>query len=111
ASLSRLLTTTYATRVNAQIVAPAKAVVVKPDKLEWVLTLPLDAAINEPYRHPSYLVAVLSYHIIRSRPFLEGNQRTGFFLGNEYLRAQGFPGLIKFEKGGEVYGDVHAVVE
>ncbi|THU82485.1 hypothetical protein K435DRAFT_570551, partial [Dendrothele bispora CBS 962.96] len=111
AELFQLFTTTYVTKVNAQIVAPARAVVVKPDELKSLLACPLRAAIAQPHRHPSYLAAILSYSIIRNQPFLAGNQRTGLFIANEYLRAQGLPGLIEFDSIG-VYGEAaNAVME
>jgi hypothetical protein len=34
-----------------------------------------------------------------------------FFLANEYVRAQGLPGLADGGKVGEVYGDVHELAE
>ncbi|KAK7446673.1 hypothetical protein VKT23_014368 [Stygiomarasmius scandens] len=111
ARLSKHFTPTYATKINAQIVAPAQAVLVKPNELESALARPLNVAVYEPYRQTSYLAATLSYGIIKNHPFLDGNKRTGFFLANEYLRAQGLPGLVEFGKVGEIYGDVDAVVE
>jgi prophage maintenance system killer protein len=62
-------------------------------------------------------------------PFLDGNKRTGslftasgsyleltisspaFFLANEYVRAQGLPGLADEGKVSEVYMDVHEFAE
>ncbi|THU85278.1 hypothetical protein K435DRAFT_560572, partial [Dendrothele bispora CBS 962.96] len=92
--LHRLFTTTYATKINAHIVWPAQAIVVKPNGLESALTRPLNVAIYEPHREPSYLAATLFYGVIKNHPFLDGNTRTGFFLANQYLRAQGLPGLV-----------------
>ncbi|KZT12274.1 uncharacterized protein LAESUDRAFT_691537 [Laetiporus sulphureus 93-53] len=93
ARLARLFTPEYACRINAQIVHPAKSGVVKPNELESAFSRPLDVSIYKPNQPATYLAATLSYGIIKGHPFLDGNKRTALFLANEYLRAQGLPGL------------------
>ncbi|KAI0364528.1 hypothetical protein BV20DRAFT_1047145 [Pilatotrama ljubarskyi] len=95
ARLARLFTPEYACRINAQIVHPARHQLVKPNELESALARPLNVAVYEPDRHATYLAATLSYGII-----------TAFFLANEYLRAQGLPGLLDEGKIGDVYQDL-----
>ncbi|KAL6300304.1 hypothetical protein BKA93DRAFT_713931, partial [Sparassis latifolia] len=63
---------------------------------------PLHVAFYEPERPASYLAATLSYGIIESYLFLDGNKRTTFF-ANEYLQAQGLPGLTDDCKVGAFY--------
>lgn len=109
--LARLFTPEYACRVNAQIVYPARSQVVKPNELESALARPLHAAVYEPNRHATYLAATLSYGIINGHPFLDGNKRTAFFLANEYLRAQGLPGLLDEGKVSDGYKDLVDVAE
>ncbi|EJF61084.1 hypothetical protein DICSQDRAFT_61512 [Dichomitus squalens LYAD-421 SS1] len=94
ARLARIFTPEYARRVNAQIVHPAQATVVKPNELESALARPVNVARYEPDRPAEYLAATLSYGVIKGHPFFDGNKRTAFFLANEYLRAQGLPGLL-----------------
>ncbi|KAJ3544117.1 hypothetical protein NM688_g5775 [Phlebia brevispora] len=124
ARLARLFTPEYACRINAQIVHPARSQLVKPNELESALARPLHVSLYEPDRHATYLAATLSYGIINGHPFMDGNKRTGivissamlwsvkdnnwhefiaFFLANEYLRAQGLPGLLDEGKIGNVY--------
>ncbi|THU94684.1 hypothetical protein K435DRAFT_619087, partial [Dendrothele bispora CBS 962.96] len=74
---------------------------------ESALTRPLNVAIYEPHREPSYLAATLFYGVIKNHPFLDGNTRTGFFLANQYLRAQGLPGLVD----GKAEAELSAVVQ
>ncbi|KAI0334864.1 hypothetical protein GY45DRAFT_1055500 [Cubamyces sp. BRFM 1775] len=99
ARLARIFTSEYACRVNAQIVHPASAQLVKPNELQSALARPLNVAVYEPDRPATYLAATLSY----GHPFLDGNKRTAFFIANEYLRAQGLPGLLD---EGQI-GDAH----
>ncbi|KAL5480714.1 hypothetical protein ACEPAI_9654 [Sanghuangporus weigelae] len=94
-SLSRLFTPCYAARINSQIVHPATSVIVKPNELKSALARPLHVAQYEPERPPEYYAAQISYGIIMGHPFMDGNKRTAFFLANEYLRAQGRPGLTE----------------
>ncbi|TBU29952.1 hypothetical protein BD311DRAFT_755511 [Dichomitus squalens] len=101
--LARIFTPEYACRINAQIVHPAPSQLVKPNELESALARPLNVAVYEPNRHAAYLAATLSFGIINGHPFLDGNKRTAFFLANEYLRAQGLPGLLDQGKIGNVY--------
>ncbi|TFY61211.1 hypothetical protein EVG20_g7142 [Dentipellis fragilis] len=103
ARLARLFTPEYACRINAQIVHPAQSQVVKPNELESALARPLNVSVYEPDRHATYLAATLSFGIMKGHPFLDGNKRTAFFLANEYLRAQGLPGLLDEGKTGSVY--------
>jgi prophage maintenance system killer protein len=91
--LSHLFTPTYARLINAQIVYPAQAAVVKPNELESALARPLQVAHYEPHRNADYLAASLAYGIIKGHPFLDGNKRTAFFLGNEYARCMGLGGM------------------
>jgi len=69
ARLARLFTPEYARRINAQIVYPARSVVVKPNELESALTRPLHVAVYEPDRPAAYLAATLSYGIIKGISF------------------------------------------
>ncbi|KAI0651268.1 hypothetical protein C8Q79DRAFT_932467 [Trametes meyenii] len=121
ARLARIFTPEYACRINAQIVHPAVSQLVKANELESALARPLNVAVYEPDRPATYLAATLSYGIINGRctshlqsesasqhtcighPFLDGNKRTAFFLANEYLRAQGLPGLLDEGRIGGVY--------
>ncbi|KAI8975929.1 hypothetical protein BD414DRAFT_399074, partial [Trametes punicea] len=103
ARLARIFTPEYACRINAQIVHPALSQLVKPNELESALARPLHVSVYEPTRHATYLAATLSYGIINGHPFMDGNKRTAFFLANEYLRAQGLPGLLDEGKIGDVY--------
>ncbi|KAI0668855.1 hypothetical protein C8Q78DRAFT_1043329 [Trametes maxima] len=103
ARLARIFTPEYACRINAQIVHPAFSQLVKANELESALSRPLNVAVYEPDRPATYLAATLSYGIINGHPFLDGNKRTAFFLANEYLRAQGLPGLLDEGKIGNVY--------
>ncbi|GLB43396.1 putative fic/DOC family protein [Lyophyllum shimeji] len=93
--LARIFTPEYARRVNAQIVYPCQARVVKPNELESALARPVNVARYEPDRPVEYLAATLSYGLIKGHPFFDGNKRTAFFLANEYLRAHGLPGLLE----------------
>ncbi|KAH8116016.1 hypothetical protein DFH11DRAFT_1254546 [Phellopilus nigrolimitatus] len=111
ARLSRLFTPTYAARINAQIVHPSESVIVKPNELHSALARPLHVATYEPHRPPAYLAAQISYGIIKGHPFLDGNKRTAFFLANEYLRAQGLPGLVDGGALGVAYEELHALAE
>ncbi|OCH84000.1 hypothetical protein OBBRIDRAFT_799451 [Obba rivulosa] len=103
ARLARLFTPEYVCRINAQIVHPAQSQLVKPNELESALARPLHVSTYEPHRNAPYLAATLSFGIIRGHPFMDGNKRTAFFLANEYLRAQGLPGLLDHGKIGDVY--------
>ncbi|GJE97832.1 hypothetical protein PsYK624_140540 [Phanerochaete sordida] len=94
ARLARIFTAEYACRVNAQLVHPAAAQLVKPNELASALARPLHAAAYAPDSRAAYLAATLAYGIIQGHPFLDGNKRTAFFLANEYLRAQGLPSLL-----------------
>jgi len=107
--LARLFTPYYAARINSQIVYPEASTVVKPNELESALARPLHIATYEPHREPHYLAASLSFGIIKGHPFLDGNKRTAFFLANEYLRAQGLPGLADNGKVGEAYEELIAM--
>ncbi|CCM04745.1 uncharacterized protein FIBRA_06935 [Fibroporia radiculosa] len=127
--LSRLFTPTYAKLINAQLVHPAQSQVVKPNELRSALARPLNVALYEPDKSPSFLAASLSYGIIKGgaapflscvgsashedtgHPFLDGNKRTAFFLANEYLRAQGHPGLADGGKVSDVNKDLIACAE
>ncbi|KAI0767597.1 hypothetical protein C8Q74DRAFT_1334985 [Fomes fomentarius] len=103
ARLAHLLTPEFACRINAQIVHPSISKLVKPSELESALARPLTVAMQEPNCHATYLAASLSYGIIQGHPFLDGNKRTAFLLANEYLRAQGLPGVLDEGKIGTVY--------
>ena len=114
ARISRLLTPTYASQINAQLVHPASSQVVKPNELQSALARTLHVARYEPDRPATYLAATLAYGLIQGHPFFDGNKRTGefdgyyrrectnsvsprlsaFFLANEYLRVQGLPGFV-----------------
>ncbi|KAI5122739.1 hypothetical protein M0805_009824 [Coniferiporia weirii] len=109
--LARLFSPTFARAINAQIVYPATSHVVKPNELESALARPLHRAHYQPETSPAELAASLSYGIIKGHPFMDGNKRTAFFLANEYLRAQGLPGLADGGQVGEVYKDVHELAE
>jgi len=109
--LARLFSPTFARAINAQIVYPATSQVVKPNELESALAKPLHKAHYQPESSAAELAASLSYGIIKGHPFLDGNKRTAFFLANEYVRAQGLPGLADGGKVGEVYRDVHELAE
>jgi hypothetical protein len=74
--LSSLFSSEYARRINAQIVYPAKSVVVKPNELESALSRPVNVSNYEPHRAAPYLAASLSYGIIKGHPFMDGNKRT-----------------------------------
>ncbi|KAJ7611023.1 hypothetical protein FB45DRAFT_761226 [Roridomyces roridus] len=91
--LARLFTVEYVKRINAQIVSPQTSVVVKPDELASALARPIHVSAYEPDRPPAYLAATLSYGIIKGHPFMDGNKRTAFFIGNQYARALGLSGL------------------
>ncbi|THU81480.1 hypothetical protein K435DRAFT_573198, partial [Dendrothele bispora CBS 962.96] len=67
--LSKLFTTAYVSRINANLVAPAKSVLIKPNELGAALARPLHLAAYEPYHHLSTLAAAVSYGIIRGEPF------------------------------------------
>ncbi|KAI0757605.1 hypothetical protein C8Q80DRAFT_1265497 [Daedaleopsis nitida] len=103
ARLARIFTPQYACLINAQIVHPASSQLVKPKELQSALARPLNVSVYEPDRHATYLAATLSFGIINGHPFLDGNKRTAFFLADEYLRAQGLPGLLDEGKIGNVY--------
>ncbi|OBZ76400.1 hypothetical protein A0H81_03788 [Grifola frondosa] len=106
ARLAHLFTPAYASRINAQIVYPSISHVVKPNELESALARPLHVSVYEPHRRAVYLAATLSYGIIKGHPFMDGNKRTAFFLANEYLRAQGMPGLAGVGKVGVGHDDL-----
>ncbi|KIY49001.1 hypothetical protein FISHEDRAFT_23115, partial [Fistulina hepatica ATCC 64428] len=91
--LARLFTPAYACRVNAQLVHPSESHLVKPNELESALARPLHVSVYEPHRPAAFLAASLAFGLIKGHPFMDGNKRTAFFLVNEYLRAQGLPGL------------------
>ena len=65
ARLARVFTPEPARRINAQIVHPNAARVVKPNELESALARPLQVSVYEPYRDAQYLAATLSYGIIK----------------------------------------------
>ncbi|KAF4574382.1 hypothetical protein EYR40_005900 [Pleurotus pulmonarius] len=109
--LARLFTPMFARTINAQLVHPAASQVVKPNELESALARPLQRAYYRPEASQAELAASLSYGIIKGHPFLDGNKRTAFFLANEYIRAQGHPGLADGGQVGEVYKDLQAVVD
>ncbi|KAI0079154.1 hypothetical protein K474DRAFT_1659450 [Panus rudis PR-1116 ss-1] len=111
ARLARLFTPEYACRINAQIVHPAAFQLVKPNELESAFARPMNSSVYEPDRHATYLAATLSYGIIKGHPFLDGNKRTAFFLANEYLHAQGLPGLVDEGKIGKAYEELVAVAD
>ncbi|KIM72696.1 hypothetical protein PILCRDRAFT_829622 [Piloderma croceum F 1598] len=97
--LARLFSPTFARAINAQIVYPATSQVINPNELEFALAKPLHKAHYQLESSAADLAASLSYGIIKGHPFLDGNKRTAFFLANEYVRAQGLPGLAD---GGKV---------
>ena len=72
ARLARIFTPEYARRINAQIVHPAQATVVKPNELESALARPLNVARYEPDRPAEYLAATLSYGLIKGMLSLLG---------------------------------------
>ena len=74
ARLARIFTPEYARRVNAQIVHPAQATVVKPNELESALARPLSVARYEPDRPAEYLAATLSYGLIKGTTSAAGCQ-------------------------------------
>ena len=74
ARLARIFTPEYARRVNAQIVHPAQATVVKPNELESALARPLNVARYEPDRPAEYLAATLSYGLIKGTTSVAGCQ-------------------------------------
>ncbi|TFY54710.1 hypothetical protein EVG20_g9596 [Dentipellis fragilis] len=82
ARLAHRFTPEYACRINAQLVHPAQSQLVKPNELESALARPLHVSAYEPKRNGLYLAATVSYGLI------------AFFIANEYLRAQGLPGLV-----------------
>ncbi|KDQ28753.1 hypothetical protein PLEOSDRAFT_1075683 [Pleurotus ostreatus PC15] len=94
--LARLFTPMFARTINAQLVHPAA---------------PLQRAYYRPEASQAELAASLSYGIIKGHPFLDGNKITAFFLANEYIRAQGHPGLADGVQVGEVYKGLQAVVD
>jgi len=106
--LAKLLTSTYACRLNAQLVYPSQQQVVKPNELESALARPMQVAFYEPHQSVRYLAATLSYGIIKGHPFLDGNKRTAFLLGNAFLRAWGLPGLVDCAV---VYADIITTAE
>ncbi|KLO14829.1 hypothetical protein SCHPADRAFT_902965 [Schizopora paradoxa] len=108
--LSRLFTPTYVACINAQIVYPAQSKLLEPEKLESILFQPLLAAANEPGKKATALAALLSYNLIQGRPFLDGNKRTAFFIANEYIRANGKPGIADERKLGEAYQELHQLL-
>ena len=92
--LAKLLTSTYACRLNAQLVYPSQQQVVKPNELESALARPMQVAFYEPHQSVRYPAATLLYGIIKGsvlqsyhktcnfkysigHPFLGGNKRTG----------------------------------
>ena len=101
--LARIFTPTYARRINAQLVHPAFAHVLKPNELESALVRPMIVATYEPDRTVGYLAATFSFRLIKGaylsparydvgrrmmtsvrppcvgHPFLDGNKRTGEF--------------------------------
>ncbi|KAH8834736.1 hypothetical protein DL96DRAFT_1519399 [Flagelloscypha sp. PMI_526] len=109
--LAGLFTVEYAKRINAQIVYPAASVLVKPNELESSLARPIQTCLYEPHQSAAYLAATLSYGIIKGHPFMDGNKRTAFFLANEYLRAQGLPGLAGGDMTKEATKEVVDIVE
>ncbi|KAF8590845.1 hypothetical protein K439DRAFT_1627585 [Ramaria rubella] len=109
--LARLFTPTYASFINKQIVHPAQSRIVKPNELQSALARPMQVAYYEPDRPASYLAATLSYGIIQGHPFMDGNKRTAFFLANEYLRAQGLPGLADGGKVGKAYEELLSIAD
>ncbi|KAJ2921097.1 hypothetical protein H1R20_g15996, partial [Candolleomyces eurysporus] len=111
ARLSRLFTPEYVKRINAQIVQPAQAVVVKPNELESALARPLHLSFYEPEKHAAFFAATVSYGIIKGHPFMDGNKRTAFFIANEYIRAMGLPGLADHGKVGVAYADVVEIAQ
>lgn len=123
--LSHLFTPTFARAINIQLVHPSTSQVVKPNELESALARPLQKAYYEPESSAAELGASLSFGLIKGHPFLDGNKRTGssipsqrvpctlsnefttaFFLGNEYVRAQGDPGLLEGANTGKEVEDV-----
>ncbi|TDL27171.1 hypothetical protein BD410DRAFT_715101 [Rickenella mellea] len=109
--LVQLFTPTFARAMNAQLVYPAQSQVVKPNELESALARPLHKATYQPQSSPAELAATLSFGIMKGHPFLDGNNRTAFFLANEYIRAQGIPGLADAGVVGEAYRDIHELAE
>lgn len=92
--LARLFTPEYLRRINTLVVHPSQSQVVKPGELESAPARPLHTAVYEPEKSGTFLAASLSYGIIKGHPFMDGNKRTGFLVGHQYLRAQGLPGLV-----------------
>ncbi|RPD62196.1 hypothetical protein L226DRAFT_532774 [Lentinus tigrinus ALCF2SS1-7] len=109
ARLARIFSPEYVRRINAQMVYPAQSQVVKPNELESALARPLNVAKYEPDRPAEYLAATLSFGLIKGHPFLDGNKRTAFFLGNEYMRAHGHPGGLL--EGCQSYEDLVRVAD
>ncbi|KAJ7611005.1 hypothetical protein FB45DRAFT_760908, partial [Roridomyces roridus] len=88
---------------------------VRPEARTSALARPLHVAMYEPDKPPSYFSGdplACDHHSLflifmgAERPFLEGNQRTAFFIANEYLRAMVIPGLADAAKLGSVYSAV-----
>ncbi|KAF8608042.1 hypothetical protein BDV93DRAFT_519112 [Ceratobasidium sp. AG-I] len=111
ARLVQLFTPTYVRLINAQLVAPAQAAVVEPNELKSALARPLQTAHYEPHRAPEYLAASMSFGIIKGHPFLDGNKRTAFFVGNEYLRNMGIAGVNGDFTTGEAAVKIKEVVD
>ncbi|KAJ7675685.1 hypothetical protein DFH06DRAFT_1170205 [Mycena polygramma] len=97
ARMARIITPTYVSRVNAQLVYPAPSQVVKPHELLSALARPFHVAHYEPERDVAFLAASLAYGLILGHPFLDGNKRTAFFIHNQYRKACGLKGLTDVE--------------
>ncbi|TFK31600.1 hypothetical protein BDQ12DRAFT_587515, partial [Crucibulum laeve] len=93
--LAHIFTPEYVRRINVQMAYPAfRSQLVKPYELLSALAGPLQIAAYEPERSVTYPATTFSYSIIMDAASLhERSKHTGFFLANEYLRAQGLPGL------------------
>ncbi|KAJ6475090.1 hypothetical protein C8R47DRAFT_703564 [Mycena vitilis] len=95
--MAKILTPTYISRVNAQLVYPVPSQVVKPHELLSALARPSNVAYYEPERDIAFLAASLAYGLILGHPFLDGNKRTAFFVHNQYRKACGLKGLTEVE--------------
>lgn len=58
--------------------------------LDPALARPRQIAGNEPEADIVRLAAALSFGIVRNRPFVDGNKRTGFVIGVLFLELNGF---------------------
>jgi len=63
--LMQIFTTTYACRVNAELLHPKPSVLLRPHSLEKALFAPLQRALEDPQADVSLLVASISFIFLR----------------------------------------------